>query len=38
VHRPPSQRPGLIDSCHAYAADGPIVLKRWPQFYTGKDR
>jgi hypothetical protein len=30
-----TQRPGLIDSCHAYAADGPIVLRRWPQFHTG---
>jgi hypothetical protein len=38
AQRPASQRPGLIDTCHAYAADGPIVLRRWPQFYTGKDR
>jgi len=30
-----TRRPGLIDSCHAYASDGPIVLRRWPQFYTG---
>jgi hypothetical protein len=33
-----AQRPGLIDSCHAYKSDGPIVLRRWPQFYSGKDR
>src|SRR5687767_834494 len=25
-----TQRPGLIDSCHAYASDGPIVVRRWP--------
>ena len=25
----------LIDSCHAYAADGPLVAKRWPERYTG---
>jgi len=34
--KPLTTRPGLIDSCHAYAADGPIVMRRWPQFYTGK--
>lgn len=28
-------RPMQIDSCHAYASDGPIVKKRHPQFYTG---
>ncbi|MCC7548623.1 MAG: DUF2889 domain-containing protein [Burkholderiales bacterium] len=27
-----TQRPGLINGCHAYADDGPIVLRRWPQF------
>jgi len=25
-------KPGLIDGCHAYAASGPIVKRRWPQF------
>lgn len=30
-----THRPGLIDSCHAYASDGAIVKRRWPQFYTG---
>lgn len=33
--RPVTERPGLINTCHAYAANGPIVLRRWPQFYTG---
>ena len=25
--------PRQLDSCYAYAADGELVLKRWPQFY-----
>lgn len=28
----------MIDSCHAYAADGPVVRRRWPERYTGPDR
>ena len=28
-------RPALIDSCHAFASDGPIVRRQWPDFYTG---
>jgi hypothetical protein len=31
----PPQKPAIIDTCHAYASDGPIVAKAWPQFYTG---
>ena len=27
------RRPGLIDSCHMYAVDGPIVKRRWPTFH-----
>lgn len=27
--------PALLNTCHAYASDGPVVGKRWPQFYTG---
>jgi hypothetical protein len=26
-------RPVKIDSCHAYAADGDVVLHRWPSFH-----
>lgn len=26
-------RPALVDSCRAYAADGPIVAKWWPAHY-----
>jgi hypothetical protein len=27
----------LLNSCHAYAADGPVVKRRWPDLYTGPD-
>lgn len=26
-------RPLQIDSCYAYAADGEVVMRRWPQFH-----
>jgi hypothetical protein len=29
-------RPAKIDSCFAYASNGPIVLARWPQHYRSK--
>jgi len=29
------KRPGLIDSCHAWASDSPVILRRYPEFYTG---
>ncbi|MBI3199439.1 MAG: DUF2889 domain-containing protein [Rhodospirillales bacterium] len=33
----PRRRPYVIDTCHAWAADGAVV-KRWaPDFYTGPD-
>ena len=31
------RKPGIIDSCHAFASDGEVVKKRWPEFYTGSD-
>jgi len=37
VRTNPPRRPPVIDTCHAWAADGPVV-KRWaPHFYTGPD-
>jgi hypothetical protein len=30
------QRSGFVDTCHALAADSPVVAAHWPQFYTGK--
>jgi hypothetical protein len=29
------ERPALIDSCHAWASDSPVIAKRFPEFYTG---
>ncbi|HET9018227.1 MAG TPA: DUF2889 domain-containing protein [Acetobacteraceae bacterium] len=28
----------MVDSCHAYAADGAVVRRRWPELYTGEER
>ncbi len=33
--RASTQKPVLIDSCHAFRADGEVVKKTWPDFYTG---
>jgi hypothetical protein len=27
----------IVNSCRAYASDGPIVRRRWPELYTGTD-
>jgi hypothetical protein len=27
----------IVNSCRAYASDGPIVQRRWPELYTGAD-
>jgi len=32
----PTGRPTKIDSCYAFAADGEVVLRRWPHFYQVK--
>ncbi len=32
----PMTRPGLIDTCHVFAADGEVVKREWPEFYTGE--
>lgn len=31
----PGTRPALLNSCHAYREDGPVVQKNFPDFYTG---
>jgi hypothetical protein len=31
----PDAKPPLLDSCHAFRADGPVVKRYWPQHYTG---
>jgi hypothetical protein len=28
-------KPPLLDTCHAYRSDGPIVQQKWPEHYTG---
>jgi hypothetical protein len=33
----PTKRPGVIDTCHALAADGEVVRQLWPQFYVEKN-
>jgi hypothetical protein len=30
-HRPP-----LLDTCHSFASDSPVVKRIWPDFYTGR--
>ena len=30
------KRPGFIDTCHALAADGPVVKESWPEFHQPK--
>jgi len=35
--QPSSRRPGLLDSCHAFASDGEIVRRTWPAWYTGPE-
>lgn len=32
-----SGRPALLDSCHAYRSDGPVIARQWPEFYDGPD-
>ena len=32
-----NRRPGFIDSCHAFASDGEVVRKSWPEFYAGDE-
>ena len=32
-----SGRPGIIDTCHAWAADSPVVKKHQPRYYTGDE-
>ncbi|MBF0306766.1 MAG: DUF2889 domain-containing protein [Alphaproteobacteria bacterium] len=34
--QPGRERPAVIDTCHALAADGPIVARHWPEFGTAK--
>jgi hypothetical protein len=31
----PDAPPRLLNTCHAYASDGPVVQRGWPKYYTG---
>jgi hypothetical protein len=33
LKQPAGQRPGLINSCHAFRSDGPVVARAWPEHY-----
>jgi len=33
----PKPKPYVIDNCYAWAADGPVVRRWAPHFYTGPD-
>ncbi len=35
---PARERPKIIDTCQAMAADGPVVKRLWPEFYEGPER
>jgi hypothetical protein len=35
--KPVTKKPAVLGTCVAYDPTGPIVQKRWPQFYTGTD-
>ncbi len=37
-HSGTKTKPMQIDSCHAYASDGPIVANRHPEYYTGPSK
>ena len=33
----PRKKPYVLDTCHAWASDGPVVRRWAPHFYTGPD-
>jgi hypothetical protein len=33
--QPLQERPKILDTCHALSSSGPVVLREWPEFYTG---
>jgi hypothetical protein len=32
----PKRRPRLLETCHAFASNSPVVKRIWPEFYTEK--
>ena len=35
---PPRRRPIVVDTCHAWSSDGPLVKRFLPEFFTGRDK
>lgn len=33
---PSASQPRLLNTCHAFAADSPVVKRNWPEHYTGE--
>lgn len=33
-NKKPTKKPVIIGTCHAFAADGPIVAREWPEYST----
>lgn len=31
----PKRPPPLLNTCHTYASDSPVVERRWPEYFTG---
>ena len=36
IDAPPASAKMLLNTCHAYASDGPLVRERWPELATGE--
>jgi len=32
---PNNPRPPLLNTCHSYASDSPVILRHWPDYYRG---
>ncbi len=32
-----NKKPDLLESCHVFATDSPIVKREWPKYYDGED-
>jgi hypothetical protein len=34
----PGRAPAILETCHAYARDSPVVKRQWPDFYAGPQK
>lgn len=37
IKTPQTGRPTLLNMCHIFASDGPVVQRYWPDYYTGPE-